>query len=95
MFLDAQYVEKFTKTCMGMKNTEISSVVTSKEEGEETGLGKRVADDFDCIYNIYIGGGKCLKKIRSFTKLAFVLYLPIFKVYLKCIMILYTLVLPN
>ena len=78
-----------------MMNTEIRSVVTSKEQGKEMGSGKWVADGFNWIYSIYIGGGKSLKKMGPFTKLVFVLYFPIFKVCLKCIMILCTLGLPN
>lgn len=52
-------------TCNGMMNIEIISVVFFKEEGGEMGQGRRFKDDFNCIYDIYIGGeGKSRRKIR-------------------------------
>lgn len=54
-------------------NTEIINVVTSKEKGGKMRLGMRLADGFDCIYNVYIGGRENVKRIRQFLKLVFVL----------------------
>lgn len=52
-----------------MKNTEIS-VDTAKEEGGE--MGSELKDGSSSTSNIYMRGGKNLKKIKQFIKVVFI-----------------------
>lgn len=51
-----------------MMNTEIISVVTSKEKGGKMGLGRGLTDGFNCIYNIYVGGRGKSKENKAIYK---------------------------
>lgn len=51
-----------------MINIEIIIVVTSKEKGRKTGLGRGLTDGFNCIYNIYIGGRGKSKENKAIYK---------------------------